>query len=163
MDAAHRSYIRRETLIGIVLNTIVSAVFVWLMFRGLDAIGLWGMQGLAFDLVPTTFMITLMTTIALTFITRARLRDGSAPALAPRGWRPPAFPPVRGVLLGLAFTLALVPAAVGVLSLVWRRDWTFNEVLVFKMIYGAVLGAVVTPIVLRLALMDRAMGERATA
>lgn len=153
MSPAQAAFIRRETAIGIVLNIVVSAAFVWLMFGGRATIGLWGMDGLAFDLVPTTFMITLMTTIALTFLTRARVRAGGVAALGGGSWLP-AFPPIRGVLLGLVATVAIVPAIVGLLALGWGRDWSFDEVLGFKMAYGAALGLLVTPIVLRFALRD---------
>lgn len=160
MTGSQKRYIVRETLVGIILNIVVSAIFVWLMFHGLPRIGLWGMEGLAFDLVPTTFMITLMTTIALTFITRGRMRAGVVAPMRSIGPALHGFPPLRGLILGLLFTIALVPPIIGVLAFLWRRDWSYGEVMGFKIVYGASLGAVVTPVVLRLALAD---GEGRTA
>ena len=63
---SERAIVMRETMISTVPNALVSAAFVWLLFAGQATVSLWGISGLAFDLVPTTFMLTLMTTIGLT-------------------------------------------------------------------------------------------------
>jgi len=51
-----RSYLLRETAISMGINAVLSAVFVFLIFRGKTKIGLWGAGGLAFNFVPQTFM-----------------------------------------------------------------------------------------------------------
>jgi hypothetical protein len=151
----HDRYIAIETRIGIGLNAVVSGAFVFLMFGGQATIKLWGMGGLAFDLVPTTFMITLMMTVALTLITRSRLKKGAVgPLMSAR--RLPGNVLLRGLTLALLATLVFVPVSVGALTLIWPMtgDWSFLVVLAFKIVYSAVLGIVLTPVILRAAFND---------
>ena len=141
-----------EAAISIVPNAVVSAFFVWLLFRGVDAIPLWGMKGVAFDLLPTTFMLTLMTAFALTLIVRARRRKGLAAATGAA--RLPRHLVLRAVSLALLMCLLFVPASVGLLSLGWDGDWSYNRMMVFKIVYGVAVGLVATPLVVLAALRD---------
>ncbi len=115
LDTAHRRNLQSETAISVVANTAVSGIFAWGLFHGVESIPLWGTQGIVVDLVPTVFMITLVLTIALTLITRGRLRKGKLPLPA---WsrsdlgligRLPARIALRAPVLALCMTLALVP------------------------------------------------------
>ena len=151
-----RGILLRETLISTVPNAVVSAGFVWLVFAGQDTIPLWGMAGLAFDLVPTTFMLTLMTTIALTLIFRKRRRDGALPlAGVPVPLRVPHNPVLRGVTFGLGLLVLFVPASVALLAAIWQGDWSFEKVLAFKIFYGVLVGWAATPLVVLAALRER--------
>lgn len=152
--AETRQMLRTEAAISIVPNALVSALFVWLLFRDADRIGLWGMQGIAFDLVPTTFMLTLMTTIGLTIVVRRRVRAGAARPAAGTT-QLPRHPVLRGIVLGFAMLLLFVPASVLVLHLFGAGGWSFGEMLVFKIAYGVAVGVVATPIVVLAALRDR--------
>lgn len=158
MDPVHKRYVAVETAVGVVLNIVVGALFVWLMFGGRARVGLWGADGLAFDLVPTVFMITLMTTVALTLITRARIRKGAVPPMRDSGRPIPGIVPLRALLFALVATVAIVPLSVAILWLVWRGDWSFGAVMGFKIAYCAVLGLLVTPPILRAALRDGVRG-----
>lgn len=152
-----RGILLRETLISTVPNAVVSAGFVWLIFAGQERIPLWGMAGLAFDLVPTTFMLTLMTTIALTLIFRKRRRDGALPpGGAPLAVPVPRNPVLRGVAFGLALLLLFVPLSVALLAAIWQGDWSFERVLAFKIAYGVLVGWAATPLVVIAALRERA-------
>lgn len=142
-----------EAAISVVPNALVSALFVWLLFRGQNAIPLWGMQGVAFDLVPTTFMLTLMTTIALTLIVRARRRKGLA-AAEPGPLRLPHNVVLRGIVLALLLCLMFVPISILLLNLAWDGDWSYDRMMVFKIIYGIAVGLVATPLVVLAALRD---------
>ena len=149
----HQRYILIETIISAVLNAIVGTLFVFLMFGGMPQIGLWGEAGLAFDLVPTVFMITLMTTIALTLITRSRIAAGKVARAAPVSGLP-SNPIVRGLLFAVAAALTIAPVSAAILYAIWpvTGDWTFNTVLVFKIAYCALLGLLITPTIVRHAL-----------
>lgn len=140
--------------ISAVLNALISALFVWIVFRGQDRIGLWGGKGLAADLVPTTFMITLMSAIALTIATRSAVRSGKVEART-GAWRLPRNPALRGLTLAFAATLILVPLSVAALAFLWESDWSYRTVMAFKIGYGVVLGTIVTPIIVYAALGDR--------
>ncbi len=141
-----------EAAIGIVPNALVSALFVWLLFRSAAAIPLWGMQGVAFDLVPTTFMLTLMTTFALTLIVRARRRKGLARATGAA--RLPRHLVLRAVALALLLCVVFVPATVLLLAATWGGDWSYGQMMVFKIVYGVAVGLIATPLVVLAALRD---------
>ncbi|GGI71451.1 hypothetical protein GCM10007973_05530 [Polymorphobacter multimanifer] len=147
-----RAMVRKETLVSTLPNAVISALFVWLLFGGQPTVPLWGPAGLAVDLLPTTLMLTLMTTIGLTLLVRHRRRRGSPPAHG-SNWLP-RHPLLRGLMLGALMLVLFVPVSVALLALVWGADWSFATVLVFKIGYGVLLGWVVTPIVVRAALRD---------
>ena len=159
MDAVHARYIRTETAISAIPNAVIGAAFVWLMFGGRDRIGLWGMDGLAFDLVPTVFMITLMTTVALTLLTRARMRKGAVPRMTARR-RLPRLLPLRAVTLAAVTTLVVAPLSILLLWAIWTGPWSYGAVMAFKIVFCVALGFLVTPVVLHHALCDDA-GEPA--
>lgn len=158
MNQAQRAYLRTQLIVAAILNALLSALFVWLVFGGMERIELWGGTGLAADLVPTTFMITLMTTIGLTFATRATIRKGALEALPPVRWLP-ANVFLRALLLALGATLLLVPLSAGILAAIWTSDWSYEAVLWFKIAFGVALGFLVTPIVVRGALGDGSAGR----
>ncbi len=156
LGAEHQSYVRRETLIGCAFNAVLSVVFAFVVFHGVERIPLWGAQGLAVDLVPTVFMITLVGNLIVTFVTRQRVRAGSVAPLAPpaRSWLPRRAVP-RMLLLAALTTIVIVPLSVAVLLLLGIDSMQFGNFVVFKIVYGAVVGALTAPLVIRTALADR--------
>lgn len=149
MSDDERRFLNVQLAISAVLNAAISALFVWLMFGGVDFVPLWGMEGLAFDLVPTTFMITLATTIALTIATRAKFGGEGARRGLPRN------PVLRALVFAPLATILIVPPCVLALQLAWTEPWSYQRVMVFKVIYGVALGFVITPIIVRAAFAAR--------
>lgn len=147
----HDAYIRRETLVSMVINGALSALFFVLVFGMAPTVGLWGMGNWVFDFLPQSFMVTVMSTLVPGALTAKRLKQGE---LAPSqdATRLPRSLVTRALLLGMVAALAgsaLVAAlvlAAGVETLAWL------PAVVLKVLYGVVLGAVVTPIGLRAAL-----------
>jgi hypothetical protein len=148
-----RRFLAVETFVNAVVSGVLSAGFVVLVFGGRDIIPLWGMDGLAFDLIPTVFMITLMMTIGLTLFTRSRCRRGRAP-LSRRASRLPGNVLLRALLLAISATVLLVPASVGLLHLLGLQGWSYSAVMLFKIIYGVVLAAAITPVIVIGAMRD---------
>lgn len=150
---ADRRYLTVQLAVSAVLNALISALFVWVAFNGMDRIPLWGSTGLAADLVPTTFMITLMSTIALTLATRGAVRGGKVGAKSPP-WRIPRNPLLRGLLFAAVATLVLAPLTTLILWAIWSGDWNYQKVMLFKIAFGVALGFVVTPIIIAAAASD---------
>lgn len=143
-----------EAAISVIPNALFSALFVWLLFRDAKAIPLWGTKGVAFDLVPTTFMLTLVTTIGLTLVIRARRRKGAL-HVADLGFPPlPRNVGARAVVLALSLSVLIVPVTVLALHLLWASNWSYAEMLAFKVAYGVMVGLVATPLVVLAALRD---------
>lgn len=156
----HRRYLAVETAISVVLNVLVTAAFAWFPFHDEDSVPLWGPLGIAVDLVPTTFMITLMVSIALTLITRRRVRAGHVPGLNPAamsypwyGWLPRQVV-WRAVALGMTLTVVLVPGVIALFVLAGINLLPFDSFFLFKLIYGGLLAILITPVILTAALAD---------
>ncbi len=159
LSAAHSRYIRNESLVNSVVNSAISALFVWIAFRGMARVPLWGAQGLVADLVPTCVAIAIFSTMILTLLTRARMKRGVvAPLQERRGlaaWLP------RNVLLRtlvMAVTVAVIFVPISTLGLMLADadGVSYGRVMVFKIIYGFVLSLLISrPLLLR-ALADGA-------
>jgi hypothetical protein len=147
-------YIRRETAISIVINTVLSLGFFLLVFGSADAVPVWGVGAYAFDFVPQSFMIALMSTLVPGLLTASRLRAGAVGRLdAPSRW-PAALVP-RAILLAIvSVVVGAGLAALGLLAL-GADAVPWGPALAAKLVFGAALAAVITPIGLRAALASR--------
>jgi hypothetical protein len=155
----HTAYIRRETLISMVINSVLTLLFFLLLFGGMAHVPLWGMGHWAFDFIPQSLMIALMSTLIPGLLTRRAVASGRIIANGPPS-RLPANPVVRAVLVALAVTaivVALVAAAHFMASADHAAPGTipFAAALAIKLAYAAVLAAAVTPPGLRAALAAR--------
>ncbi len=157
----HRRNLQTETALSVVFNTIISGVFAWGLFHGVEVVPLWGTQGIVVDLVPTVFMITLALTIALTLITRGRIRKGKLPLpawsrsdLGPLGWLPRNLA-LRAPLLAAVMTAVLVPLSALLLTVAGVGAMKFTTFFVFKLAYGAAYAVIITPIILLGAMADQ--------
>lgn len=162
LSPEHARYVAIETLVGVVINSVLSLGFTLLAIGGRGVVPWWGPGGVAFDFIPQVFMITLATTLATTLIARKRLKAGAVAPLtsADAGWlaRAPANPFLRAVLFGLAVAIVLVPASLLALSASGSREMSALNLIMLKVVYGAVLAALLTPPIVRAALVPP--GER---
>ncbi len=147
-------YIAVETGISVVINVLISAAFMFLVFGRADSIDLWGPHGLALDFVPQTFMITLMSVIVPTLLTRKRLAGGRITRRTPRMRQWPKNLVLRASLLAASMTLVLGGAATLLLASIWAGPLPFWPVFGGKLAYGALTALIATPIGLFLALTE---------
>lgn len=143
-------YILRETIISMAINTAFSLGFFLVVFGMAPVIPMRGLGAYAFDFLPQSFAIALMSTVIPGAIAAKRVRSRAIPRWQKPG-RLPRPLPLRAVVMaaiGLAVggvvcaaLLALGPVAIG-----W---W---PALVAKLAYGGVLAGVVTPPALRAAM-----------
>jgi hypothetical protein len=152
MAPALRAYVVKETAISIVINALLSALFVGLMFGGRSQVPHWGAGNLAFDFVPQTFMISLMSVLVPSAIARKRRRAGAVMGCAPVLAFLPRNLPLRALLAALA-GLALF-ASIGTLLLgaLAPDPLPISVVWPMKILYGALVAAIVTPLALCVAL-----------
>jgi len=163
--APHGAMVRKETLGNLVATMVIAALLCWLIFRGETRIPAFAPPpGGIFGILPGTFNFTLLVTVALTLITRRRMRAGLYRRLEPGegpnfGAKLPQRLMLRAVALALVATLLFVPVgAVGTwLAIqlgVVAAEWTFLGMTLFFIGYFALLAWVVTPVVLWRALRD---------
>jgi hypothetical protein len=140
MSVKNCHYILRETLIAMVANALFSALFIVLVFSGRKEIPMWGLDGMAFDFLPHTFMLIFMSTLMPGFLTRKRIAAGKL--LPEHGNKSLSVNSLfkRGVLLGIIFTLILAPTMIGVLYVLNLHPMKYEQFMLMKVVYGFVLG-----------------------
>jgi hypothetical protein len=157
-----RRYIAIETAISAVINVGFSALFFYLVFGRSERIELWGPHGFAFDYFPQTFMITLMAVIVPTILTRKRVQAGKvARRESAFGARLPRNVVLRALMLAALAAVALGAVAVWITDSFWSGEPAHSKLLIVKLVYGAVVAAIMTPIGLVAALSDRRAKEPA--
>lgn len=157
MLQVHGRYIARETGVGVAINTVISVIFALLAARGRLTVPLWSESGMALDFVPQTFMISFMTALVVTLMTRKRLKRGELPPLPAEDAgllaRMPQNAFTRAILIASLLTMVMVPLCVGILSLLRVTSLSFHTFIVMKAVYGAVLALLAAPPILRAALV----------
>ena len=150
----HKAYIKRETAVSIVINSVLSALFFWLVFRGVDPVPAWGMGNWVFDFLPQSFMIAFMSTLLPGALTGKAIRAGKILANGAGNFLP-------ANLFLRALVLALMSALGGTAIIALGATVTGTTELSpmmasgLKVAYGAILAIIVTPPGLRRALAGR--------
>ncbi|MFW0796824.1 hypothetical protein AAFP30_23670 [Gordonia sp. CPCC 205515] len=147
----NHAYIRRETAISIVINTVLSLLFFLVVFGFGKQVQVWGLGNYVFDFVPQGFMIALMATLVPGAMAGKALRAGRIAPSAERS-RLPAALWQRSLVMAVGSALISVALAAVVMALIGADTLPFAAALAGKLVYGAALAAVVTPIGLRAAL-----------
>ena len=157
--------VRKETVGNIIATVVIAALLSWAVFRGETQIAAFApVPGGIFGILPGTFNFTLLVTIALTLITRRRVRAGLYRRLEPcEGLQIGAALPrsvlLRALMLAAIATIIYVPVGAGVSWAGIRVGlipgaWSFAGMLFFFVLYFAALAVVLTPVVLWRALRD---------
>lgn len=146
IQSPHAAYIQRELLTASVFNAVLCAFFTYVFVPHAAPVPLWGAHGIAADLVPTVFMLTLIGGTVMTLAARRRLRHGSVDTIPDEqcGWmarRLPRHPAPRILLLALLMTAVVVPVSVAGFWLLGVNALQFGPYLLFKACYGPLAGA----------------------
>jgi len=151
-------YIKRETLLGCAINAVIALFFAALLFHSTPSIPLWGAKGIAVDLIPTVFMLTLFGSLAISLITRQRLRRGHVGqqrAEAASSWIGALASLnvlLRTFIVAVLMTFSVVPLTCLVLMTLAIDALPFWPFVAFKMVYAAAIGALSAPWILKAAL-----------
>ena len=150
MHPLRAKYLASETAVSMAINAAISVGFAWLVFHGHDHVPSSGPGGLVRDAAPQTFMITLMSTLVPSLITRKRMHSGHLDAWLRR--QPgPSPAPARKIILR-AFLLALAAMVLGlglnaaILPLLFPIGLGYGKVFALKAVYGALVALVITPL-----------------
>lgn len=155
MVQPYRRYIAIETCISIAINVIFSALFMIAVFGRSPLIGLWGAHGLALDFIPQTFMISAMSVLVPTLLTRRRARRGILEIKSRGTARIVNHLGVRVLLIASLLTMILSGVALAILALSWAGPLRFWQVFPMKLLYGGVVALIATPIGLSIALSEK--------
>jgi hypothetical protein len=166
LPAQHRRYVITQAIIATAfVNLVLNAGIAWISSHNEDSVPLWAAPivdkpSTVIDTIGTLFILPLVTCLIFTALTRRELRAGK---LAPLPWsrtshtfldRLPRGTLKRGLALGAIFTVALSPLAVPILVAIDFGDLTVGQFVLYKAVFGVLLGFVVTPIVALWAIAD---------
>lgn len=159
LSAAHKAALRQEVAVSTAINALVPAAIIWLLDVSPPQ-RLIGPDTILGALVPASGLATLVMTLVLTAIVRARVAKGTVPALAwPRSERGiyrlvPHSLPLRALALALLAIVLLVPVGWAVVAVTGILPLTKLGALAFNIAFGAAVGLVMTRFVVLPALAD---------
>jgi hypothetical protein len=164
LTPAHRRFLVRDALlIAAVVNGALSALIAWIVTLGEDevphaAVPLVEGPSVIVDTVGTCFVLPFLTTLAITTVIWKEMRDGHLTRLPlPPGSLAERLPDTRlrrAALIGLLCLLTFGPLSLALLLLFDYGDISIGEFVLFKAIFGIVLGALVTPFIAMVAFGD---------
>jgi hypothetical protein len=152
--AAQRRYLLVETLISLIINAVLSLLMAWVVFGRRELVEVTGATGVAMDFLPQTFMVTLMSTLVPTLLTRKRVRENKIAPLATT-LRLPRNILWRALLMAVVATLVLGAVAVPLTTALVNGPMSVQSLFLLKMLYGAVISVPITLLVLCAALADQ--------
>ena len=160
----HRRWMFWNTVvISAVANAVLNALIAWGSAANEDEIPLLAaplVEGpsLITDTIGTFFILPFLTTLAVTTAVWHELRERRLAPLSKRTSgllaRLPATRVRRGAYFGLITMLVLSPPAVLALVIRDPGDVSVSDFVIFKAIFGVVLGALVTPPIALAAMTD---------
>ncbi len=153
-------FVARQFCVNLVVSVIMTIVMTLLIFHGRDAVPLWGLGNLVFDLVPSTLLPTLAATMAISKVTGAAMRKGLIDPLPPTGWaRLPRNDALAGLALGAGLLVVLGAGYVIALTLTCHdRPIAIPAVIGCKLVYAAILCLANTPVIVARARMQSGRG-----
>jgi len=164
VSSRHRRYLLLDQGVGAgVVNLLLNAAIAWLLFRGMTAVPMWGQQSIGGDTIGTAFVLPFLSTLIASAVVRSQVRAGYVPAAALSARsvlrRLPQGLVRRGAVLGLIGIVATGLPTAAALEAAGTVEMGFRDFIVFKAVFAAVLGALVTPVIARAALADASAGR----
>jgi hypothetical protein len=145
------AYVRRETYVSMAINAVLSLAFYILFFGLSGRAPIGGTGGFAFDFIPQSFAITLMSVLVPGFLTIRKLAAGKLAPEAGRTALPRALW-LRALLMAAAAALASAAGALVLILVAGSATLPWPTGAAIKIVYGMVLAGIVTPIGLHAAL-----------
>jgi hypothetical protein len=175
LTAEHRRWLLiNAVIVAALINGALNALIAWGSAAPEDEIPLWaaplvGGPSTIVDTVATLFILPFLTTVLITSVAWHEMREGKlAPLLIDRKVDPllarlPARRARRGAYFGLLTVVLLAPVSVVLLIAFDFGDISPGDFVLYKAIFGVLLGLVVTPPIAIAALTDREVAEVARA
>jgi hypothetical protein len=148
------SYIRTQGMICAVINVVLNPVVVWLGYRQLDFVPLWGRNSIVVDTAVTSVILSLLVTLFTTLGVRRALQTGRVRATDGFPWRGgllshlPGQTWSLGLLLGLGIAFVLTPLTFGLFQALGYSGLPLAWFALFKAMYTGPLGFALTRLVI---------------
>ncbi|WP_321396787.1 hypothetical protein [Emcibacter sp.] len=140
-------YIRREIIASAIINSLFSAGFFLGIFGGHDQVTVWGVGNYAFDFLPQSFAIGLMASLVPGLLTHKAVGAGKISDFS--GTRP-----TVSLIVQHAIRYAVIASLLGsglCALMLWISGLeliAYHAAFMLKILYGVLLGALVTRLVL---------------
>ena len=154
MDVKASKYLVVETAMSGLCNAILNFAAAFAIFHGHSMTPATGPGSLLMDSIGETFFVTSLSVLVPSLIARHRRRAGTLPVADDRPQRAAGNLYVRAIAAGLIFTCVCIPCSWLSLPLIFPNGVSFGNVLLFKTLYGTVLGSIATWLALRKALNE---------
>jgi hypothetical protein len=157
-----RRVLRKEILIGVLVNALVFPLIIWLSNLQPPAT-LDGMDGVIASFAKATAAAVFLMTVILTVVWRMRATKETIPAVGARVLAWSRFIPRNVVGRALLFVLAaqatLTPLGIGVCIFFELYPMSKLGFAMVNVCYGVVVGTVVTPFITLAAMADQRIAE----
>ena len=144
------SYLRTQGINCAVINLVLNPVIAWLGNRQMDFMPLWGGNSIVVDTAVTSIVLSLLVALFTASGVRQALHTGRLQAIGgvPRAGRLLSHLPRQawslGLLLGLGIACVLTPLTFGLFHALGFPGLPFAWFALFKAVYTAPLGFVLT-------------------
>ena len=136
-----------EVIIGSMFSMFISIIFVYMIFDSTESIPVYGTMGIIIDAIPQSLGVAFMSTFIPTLLVRIRISNGNINATEGRLTYLPNHAFTRSLLVSVLFCIVGVIVHFAAFSLLGIESMNFGSVLTLKASYGAILGAIVSFIV----------------
>jgi hypothetical protein len=154
MDHKASKYLAVETAGSAVVNGILNFAAAFAIFHSRSQVPATGPASLLRDSIGETFLVTALSVLVPSLIARWRRRVGTLPISANRRPKPAGNLYLRAIVAGLIFTCVCLPCNALLLPWMFPSGVSFRNALLFKTLYGTVLGSIATFLAVRKALNE---------
>ena len=147
-------YLAVESTASGIVNGLLNWAAAFLLFHGRGRVPAAGPAGLVRDSIGETFLVASLSYMVAALLSRQRRRAGTLPETS--GRRAPSAVNVYlwSLAVGILFTCVLVPLNAVLLPRAFPTGASFHNVMLFKTLFGTVLGAVATWLAISKALNE---------
>jgi hypothetical protein len=154
MDLKASKYLAVETFMSGVSNAILNFAAAYAIFHSRGVVPAIGPNSLFIDSIGETFIVTFLSALIPSLVARHRRRGGTLPASGGSAPARAGNPYVWALVVGLIFTCVCVPCNWILLPRIFPNGVSFGNVLLFKTLYGTIIGTIATFFAIRRALNE---------
>ena len=152
MSTPVQQYLTKETIASLICNALLNLGPAYAIFHARPLVPTGGPTGLVRDLIGETFLAAGLSSMVPALIARHRRRAGTLPRPETTPTHKEHNPYLVAVLVGLVFTCVLMPLNAWLLPMKFPAGVRMFDVVLYKTLYGTVVGGLATFITLRRAL-----------
>lgn len=154
MNVKPGQYLAIETVSSGLVNGLLNFAAAYAIFHAHNRIPATGPASLLRDSIGETFIVSTLSVLIPSLIARSRRRAGTLPVFVDRRASRKSNLYVRAIVTGLIFTCVLVPCNALSLPRMFPNGVSFANVLLFKTVFGAVVGSLATFLAVRKMLTE---------